>query len=255
MGEEERIIFKSENLPTFTERGFQPILKTFCNVLEKQDLEPLNTIQGKSIGTLREGFEKPFFKGFFKPFTMEKVEKLCLTGFIIMDRILLAAVVAIPHDDYELPMLIMEWSETEENMALVADFVPMADLVMRADYQEKYLDPLDTYWSKYKTLPGMEYNRFAWARQMLGPYYLAGCVPKKDEQNIKACMDLFQNYIEVWIDILQKADPVEDDQVKKYIKERKTIILKNFREKDEGAKALEKLAGKELQELTAYSLF
>ena len=54
---------------------------------------------------------------------------------------------------------------------------------------------------------------------------------------------------------LEKADPVEDDQVKKFIKKRKTIILKNFREKDEGAKALEKLAGKELQELTAYSLF
>ena len=81
---------------------------------------------------------------------MEKYEKLTLCSFLIMDKILVAALTAIPLDDYELPMLALEWSETESLMSILVDFIPVVDLVMREGYCERYLDPLEKYWSKYK---------------------------------------------------------------------------------------------------------
>ena len=69
MVDEEKICFKSENLPTFTERGFQPILKMFCSTLDNYDLQPVDTLEGKSIKPLSDGIEKPFLiKPFLHPF-------------------------------------------------------------------------------------------------------------------------------------------------------------------------------------------
>jgi hypothetical protein len=39
VAKEETIHFKTETLPAFTERGFQPILERVCSVLEKQELQ------------------------------------------------------------------------------------------------------------------------------------------------------------------------------------------------------------------------
>ncbi|KPJ58366.1 MAG: hypothetical protein AMJ42_03430 [Deltaproteobacteria bacterium DG_8] len=134
MAEEERIRFQSETLPTFTKLGFQPILERLCSVLEKQNLQPIDTLQGRSVRPVSEGVDKPFLKGFFKPFKMEKTEKLSLSSFLIVDKILVAAITAIPLDEYELPMLVLEWSETEKIIIVMVDFIPLVDLVMREGY-------------------------------------------------------------------------------------------------------------------------
>jgi hypothetical protein len=249
MAKEERIPFKSEDLPSFTERGFQPILERLCGVLEKQDLEPIDTLHGRSVKPVSEGVDRPFLKGFFRPFKMEKVEKLCLCCFLIMDKILVAAVTAIPSDDYELPMLTLEWTESENTIGVLADFKPLADLVMREGYLEKYLDPLGECWSKYKDLPGTKPMPFAWARQALSPYYLYANVPKDNEQKIKQCLEISQNYLEVWLNLCQSAEQIEDDKVREYVKARKAKVRRLFVENDEGSKSMGQLIGKELQEL------
>jgi hypothetical protein len=242
----EQIFFKSETLPTFTERGFQPILKTFCSALDELELQPLDTIEGKSIRLLRDGVERPFFTAVFKPYRTEKCEKLTICNCILMDRILTSAVIAIPSDDYDLPMLVLEWSETESVISVVVDYVPLVDLVMHDDYRIHYLDPLDHYWTKYKELPGMAPNRFAWSRMMFSPYYLSGHVPKQDEKNITACLQLMQDYLALWLDLCTKAEPIPDDTRKQYVRARKARIRKIFRENDEGAKSLLQMVGKEI---------
>lgn len=255
MADEEKIFFKLETLPTFTERGFQPILERFCSVLDRHNLQPIDTLEGRSIKPLSEGVEKPFLKGFFKPYKMEKCEKITLCNCIMMDRILASAVIAIPQDDYELPMPVLEWSETENTISVLVDFIPVVDLVMREDYRVKYLDPLEKYWSKYKDLPGMEPNRFAWARQMFSPYYLSGHIPKESEQNRKECLELIQNYLELWINLWQKAEPVKDDGTRECVKERRAHIRKIFRENDEGAKSMRQMVGKEIVDLILLCYF
>jgi hypothetical protein len=242
----EQICFKSESLPTFIERGFQPILKTFCSALDKLELQPIDTIEGKSIKLLREGVERPFFTGVFKPYRMEKCEKITICNCILMERILTSAVIAIPHDDYDFPMLVLEWSETESVISVVVDYIPLVDMVMNEGYRIKYLDPLDQYWTKYKELPGMAPNRFAWSRMLFSPYYLSGHIPKQDEKNTTACLDLMQYYLALWLDLCTKAEPITDDTHKQYVRARKAQIRKIFRENDEGAKSLLQMVGKEI---------
>ncbi|KPJ59392.1 MAG: hypothetical protein AMJ42_02020 [Deltaproteobacteria bacterium DG_8] len=249
MAKEEKIRLKLATLPTLTERGFQPILEVFCSILHKYDLQPIDTLEKKSIKPLSEGVEKPFLKGFFKPFKMEKCEKICLSHCMLMDSILVSALIIIPDDDYELPLLLLEWSETGSAISILVDFLPMVDLVMREDYREKYLDPMNQYWTKYKSLPGMEPNRFAWARQMFSPYYLSGSISKESEKNKEDCIEIINNYLELWISLWQKAEPIKDGNAKEYIRERKTNIRKIFRANDEGAKTMAQMVGQEIIDL------
>lgn len=243
------ITFKSEEIPTFEERGFQPILKTFCSALNKLELRPIEIIEGKSIKLLREGVQKPFFTGVFKPYQEEKCEKITICNCILMERILTSAVIAIPNDNYELPMLVLEWSETENVISLVVDYVPLVDLVMNEEYRIKYLDPLDPLWNKYKELIGMAPNRFAWSRMLFSPYYLSGHFSKQEPENIRVSLEIMQNYLELWLELLSKAEPIMEDTRRDYVRRRKTQIRKIFRENDEGAKSLLQMVGKEIIEM------
>jgi len=245
MAEENTIVFKSEQISTFTERGFQPIVETFCSMLNDNIGAPIDTLEEKSVQQLRDGIEFPFMKGVFKVYAMDKCEKITLSNCIMMDRILACAVTAIPADDYELPIPVLEWSETENVISVLVDFIPAVDLAMRQDYREKYLDPLEQYWTKYKDFPGMEPNRFAWTRQLLSPYYLCAHISKEDEENKKLCVDIFKDYLGVWLGLWQNAEPVKDEQSKKYSISRKAQIRKIFRDNDEGAKSMRQMIGEE----------
>ena len=75
-----RILFKSEYLSSFTERGFLPILEMYCKCLEKQDLKPLDTIGGKSVKQVRDGINTKYFNGVFKPYQMKKCEKITVSS-------------------------------------------------------------------------------------------------------------------------------------------------------------------------------
>lgn len=246
MSQNNTIRFRSEVLPIFTAEGFQPVLEIFCQMLEKHDLQPIDTIEDQSVIPLSRGINESFLKGFFKPYRMEKCEKLCLSNCMLMDRILVCAVIAIPHDDYEFPMLVLEWSETENTISLVVDLIPLADLVMREGYRQKYLDQLDPLWTKYKMLPGMEPNRFAWSRMLFSPYYLSGAISKENDQHKQDCLDIIKNYFEVWLNHLQNAQTIGDQATRVDMKERKTKIRQIFRINDEGAKTMSQMVGQEV---------
>jgi hypothetical protein len=246
MADENTITFKSESIKTFTERNFQPIIPTFCTILDQQELQPLDSLEGKSISKLFAGIELPFMKGFFKPYKMEKCEKITLSNAIMMDKVLACAVTAIPEDDYEFPIPVLEWSETEKVISVLVDFLPLADLIMRPDYRGKYLDPLEEHWVKYIKLPGMEPNRFAWTRQAMSPYSLCGHISKETEENKQLCIDIFTNYLETWMNICRNAEPIKDPAIKEQIRERKTKIRHLFRDNDEGAKTMRQMVDIEI---------
>ena len=89
----------------------------------------------------------------------------------------------------------------------------------------------------------------------MGPYQLSGNIPKECEENIRGGLELFQNYLKVWINLWQSAEPIKDNRAKEEVKARKARIRKMFMENDEGSKSMAQLIGKELQELTAVCLF
>jgi hypothetical protein len=249
MANEEKIQFKGADLPTFTERGFQPILALFCSKLDNYQMDFLDTLEGKSVKLLSEGLDLPFMKGFFRPYKLEKCEKICLCNCILMDRILVSTLLCIPDDDYDLPMLVLEWSETEDVVSILADFIPVADPVITKGYRAKYLDPLDDNWMKYKVLPWMEFNRFAWSRMLFSPYYVCGRFPKESEQDVKQGLEIIQHYLDLWLDLRQKAEPIKDDSTKALIKRRKDSIRQTFKDNDEGAKTMLQMVGQETIDL------
>jgi len=255
MSNGETINFKGEMFPTFTERGFISILSTFCGGLEKFSLEPVETVEGTSVKQLREGLDLPFMKGVFKPYRMDKCEKLCITNCILMDRILVSGLIAFPADDYDFPMLTLEWSETEDVISVLVDLVPVADPVITAGYRETYLDPLEEYWTQYVELPWIKPNRFAWSRMVFSPYYLSGSAPKGQDQNKKDCLDIVSQYLGQWIRILEKAEPITDEQQKQAVKARKDAMRRIFRANDEGAKTMKQMVGEDIIKMLLLSNF
>lgn len=249
MVQQNNLNFKSEVLPTYTERGFISILGTFCTQLGKYDLQPIDTIEGKSITPLSTGIDKPFMKGFFKPFKMAKCDKVSLANCILMDKILVSALIIIPDDNHDLPILTLEWSETEKTVSLVADLIPLVDLVMNDDYQARYLDALAERWVNYQKLSGMAPNRFAWVRMMFSPYYLSGSTAKQDEAAVRSYIEVVHFYLAHWFSLWEKAQPIHDHGTKHAIQKRKSKIRRIFRENDEGAKTMSQMVGKDIVEM------
>ncbi|MBN2105882.1 MAG: hypothetical protein JW832_00540 [Deltaproteobacteria bacterium] len=250
MTQENTTCFKSEPIRTFTEKGFQPIIELFCSVLNTCELEPINFLENKPVQVFHDGVDHPpFMFGFGRVNKMEKCEKVTLSNFIMMDRIMACAVTIVPAEEYALPMLVLEWSETENIISVLVDFIPPVDIVMEPGYREKYLDPLDDCWMKYKDLPGMSPNRFSWTRQLMGPYSLCGHISKETEENKALCLQIFKDYLECWMKLWQEAEPVADPQLKEKIKERRSTIRKVFRDNDEGAKTMRQIIGTETVDL------
>jgi hypothetical protein len=249
MKDEKTVLFQGEKFNTFAERGVQPVLEVFCEALKNFAMQPIATLECKSVKPFWDGLDTPFLKGCIRPYTMEKCEKVSICNCILMNRILTAALIIFPHDDYDFPVLVLEWNETEKDISLVIDLVPTVDLVMYDDYRTKYIDGLETYWMKYKSLSGMEPNRFAWVRMMFSPYYLSGALPKDKEQNIDDALEIIKSYLEYWLTQWETAVPIVDEKMKAYIKQRKQKMREHFRSGDEGAKTLAQMIGQETMDL------
>ncbi len=246
MADEKTVLFQGEKFPAFAELGFQPVLEVFCGALKNFAMQPIATLEGKLVKPFWEGLDTPFLKGCIRPYTMEKCEKVSVCNCILMNRILTAALIIFPHDDYDLPILVMEWNETEKTISLVIDLVPTVDLVMYDDYRTKYIDGLEQYWMKYKSLSGMEPNRFAW---VFSPYYLSGSLSKDKEKNIDDSLGIIKSYLDYWLTQRESAVPIADENMKAYIKNRKQKMREHFRSGDEGAKTLAQMVGQETMDL------
>lgn len=249
MADEDRILFQGEYFPTFAERGFKPILTRFCEPLQGFAMEPIHAIEGKSVQPFWEGMDTPFLQGYIRPYAMAKCAKVSVCNCILMNRILTGALIIFPDADHDLPILVLEWNETESVISLVCDLVPLVDLVMHEDYRSKYIDGLEQYWMKYKNLPGMEPNRFAWVRTMFSPYYLSGAIPKDKEENVNECFNIIKDYLGHWINLWKGASPVADAAMRDYIRERTQKMRVMFRTGDEGAKTLAQMIGQETIDL------
>ncbi len=249
MADEDKILFQGEYFPTFSGRGFKPILKRFCEPLQGAAMRPIRTIEGKSVQPFWDGMDTPFLQGNIRPYAMEKCEKVSVCNCILMNRILTGALIAFPDADHDLPVLVLEWNETESVISLVCDLVPVVDLVMHEEYRAKYLDGLEQYWMKYKNLPGMVPNRFAWVRTMFSPYHLSGAIPKDTEQNVNECFAIIDDYLGHWINLWKAASPVADAKMRDYVRERIKKMRVIFRTGDEGAKTLAQMIGQETIDL------
>ena len=152
------------------------------------------------------------------------------------------ATTIVPADEYPLPIFGSEILQAEGYISLRVDFYPLADCARDMGYYERYMEPMEPIWEKYKDIEGVGMEKRHWAKVMASPFYTFG---KLHQENIEdTALDLTVDYLKLYVKFCsetEKADPTYMTA----LNERKRSMLHIFRERDPGEKPLKKILGEE----------
>lgn len=250
---------------------YKDMIKFFEVAIEKPgllqglDLVPLETYEGMDTRPAWE-FKTPMATGFYKPFVLkdsDKIEKITFGELHYMRRAIYCAVNMTAGDDYDLPIFSVEFDESAPRIGLTIDLMPVVDIALHPEYQEKYLSPLEDFWRKYRALPGLtrdgrclvqrRYASWPWARETMSPFCLDGRI-EEPEDRIKI-IDAIIDYARVWLDLLIKAEPIRDPAYKQEMLNRKKVMQKFYRDRDPGGEVIKKIFGEEKHHLFVSLIF
>jgi hypothetical protein len=238
--------------------AFQPqqTVRAFWEILKDYDFEPLVEIEGVNIAQHKKEVEEKLKekgmasmrRGGSQYVRGEKIEKLNFGWIVIRDAMLISTCMGWPKDDYDFPVLATTWDESEKHVHIIADFIPLVDLVMNESYLEKYLDPFESIYKQYTDLLDAPPEHLSWFRALSSPYVIAGR-PKADPERarMKRALDCLIHYLKYWFEeIVSKAEPITDLQYRAQVKARKEKIREIYRRKDPGGAVSTAILGKEL---------
>jgi hypothetical protein len=229
------------------------------------EFEPLKTYNEMDTKPAWD-FKTPMAYGFYKPYLIkgsDKVEKIVVGELHYMRRVTYCAVNMTPSDDYDLPVFACEFDESAPRLSVTIDLMPLVDIAVHQDYYKKYLDPLADLWRKFRTIPGFtvagrclvqrRYAPWPWARATLSPYSLDGKVEEPEDRY--RVVEAIVAYGRVWLDLLEKAEPVKDPEYKQEMLTRKKALQKYYRDLDPGGEVIKKLFGEERHKLFVSLVF
>jgi hypothetical protein len=238
--------------------GFVPqqTAKAFWEIIKEYDLEPLEEIGGVNIAQHKKEVEErlkekgmaSMRRGGSQYVRGEKIEKMNFGWIVIRDAMLISTCMGWPKDDYDFPVLATTWDESEKHVHIIADFIPLVDLVMNESYLEKYLDPFEPTYKQYCDLLDAPPEHLSWFRALSSPYVIAGR-PKADPDRarMKKALDCLAKYVKYWFEeIVTKAQPVTDAKYREQVKAKKEKIRDIYRRKDPGGAVSTAILGKEL---------
>ena len=246
------IVYREEEL--FTSRGVLPYLEKVAEILEALNPQMLDSWKGKSLEPLSKGFKLPMVSGHVRVYATEKLERVIVCYWLIMDMMVTVSVVIYPQDEYDFPACLSEsvvYLDKGE-IEVFSDFLPLTDLSLNWDYAERYLNPLEDLYKKYRDLPGIKPHEHAWFRAMAGPYIIVAKVGKEYRQEIFDCQ---MAYLKTYVNVVLKAEPQGNLQVREYAIRKKKAIPKMIKERSSDLKAAERMYGKELAELFLWVTF
>ena len=243
------------DIPPLKDFKPQQTTKAIWEVLKDYDFEPLEEIGGINVAQHKKEVEEKLKEKGFPPrkgggqyFKGEKIEKMNFGWIIIRDAMLIATCMGWPTDDYDFPALAVTWDESAKHVHMIADFMPLTDLVMNEWYLEKYLDPFESIYKQYTDLLDAPPEQLSWFRALSSPYVIAGR-PKADPDRatIKRALDCCVTYIRYWLEeIVAKAEPTTDPQYGEQVHAKKEKIRDIYRRKDPGGAVSTAILGKEL---------
>jgi hypothetical protein len=234
-------------------------------LFEDIDLVPLDTYNGMDTHAAWE-FKTPMATGFYKPYVIRgsnKIEKITFGELHYIRRAIYSAINMTASDDYDLPVFSVEFDESAPRIGVTVDLMPLVDIAVHPEYQEKYLAPLAGLWRKYRTIPGLtkegrclvqrRYAPWHWARESLSPFSLDGRI-EEPEDRVKILAAII-DYARVWLDLLKKAEPIKDPAYKQEMLTRKRTLQKFYRDRDPGGEVIKKIFGEEKQRLFVSLIF
>ena len=244
---------------------FTAVLMEEQKLFDGFELETLEEYEGMDTSPARE-FKTSMANGFYKAYTikgMDKVEKIAIGELNYMRRAKYCAMNMTPSDDYDLPIFACEFDEFATRVGITLDMMPLVDIALHPEYREKYLDPLNDAWREHRTLNGLtregrclvqrRYGPWPWARASLSPYPLDGNI--EDSENRYNILDAVAVYARIWLEMLEKAEPIKDPEYKKEMLKRKKTLQYYYRERDPGGEVLKKIFGEEHHRLYINLIF
>lgn len=126
----------------------QQTVRAFWEIFRKYDFDPLEEFDGINIAqhkkavaerTAEQGMAAMAKRVGTQYLKNNKVEKLHFGWTVIRDAMLIPPCMGCPSDDYDFPALAVTWDKSEKHVHIIADIIPLVNLVMHEGYLEKYL--------------------------------------------------------------------------------------------------------------------
>lgn len=171
-------------------------------------------------------------KGKVKHFKSDKAEKIAY-GNYTMSGVEINGVSIIPDDKYDIPIYACNLSCTPKGINMDVDFYGTKDPILNYDYLERYYSPLKATYDEFLGLEQVKplESDFFWSRTMRSPYWIKGLCPEADSEDFIA---LSLKRMMLWLELYKSAEPVNNPDEAKLIKERKAMIRKITAEGDPG---------------------
>lgn len=184
----------------------------------------------------------------------EKVDRIViLKSTILGGKLIVWATNIVPSDEYDLPIFSSELVQGS-HISLRVDLIPTADCGRDTKYLEKYMEPIQPLWEKYKDIDGMCPERFAWFKAMLSPFYTGGKFKYEQEGIEDKCLEITSDYLKLYTKFWREAEK-QDPEYMKSLVGRKRDMFATLRENDPGGGPLKKALGKEKAEIILSMLF
>lgn len=224
-------------------KGFepQPYPESTWPHVKELDLKRLTEIEGEDLTPLQEGVKKPMAEGLFRHFYNEKIEKLAHMWVLISRSIAGGMWMGWPNDEFDFPALVLAWEESKKRLHIIIDVLPLVDVVEYEWYREKYLDGIEPAYNEYKDLIGPP-STYRWFRAQQGPYHIFDGPSMQRERALECQIE----YLKHWVEVVKKAEPVEDGEYKTYANRRKRLLMTQLRQRDPLGSVLLRVLGPEL---------
>jgi len=168
--------------------------------------------------------------------SMEKVRKVnVMRSSVKMPSLEIYAIEIYPEDDYDLPLLAIDFSKMKKKTFVYLNFIP---LFADAAYQEKYIDRLGPIREKYAIVPEVK------AKDWMLPYlhqHSVYAMPKN--ALLPQAYECAFEYLTCYLDMLDKAEKVQDSDYGKKVRAASLAYCDELTEKDGSRKMLGRFIG------------
>jgi len=195
-------------------------------------------------------------------YTAEKLESVTFGQLDYFDcrfnqNVEMQTIAIFSTDEYDLPIYEMDLIEGTHIIFFSTDLYPTDDIVANPKYREKYLDALNDYWLKGRSiLTGEVVQPIAPLRAINSPYGLRGFVTPKyatvvdntllpSDRGRKILVEVGLGYLSVWLDDYKKAEKV-DEETRKRIQKRRESIRRQWAIYDQGIQVMKRAWGEDI---------
>jgi ferredoxin len=227
---------------------------TFTHVLDavmaiaEEELGPRQVFSynGMDLSDLN-AIETDDAQGFARCYTAGKLLKMYQSRFTFFGQMCVDVFGLVPAAEYDLPIFMFDWSESEDSIFYICDFYPTDDPGRNQKYLADYLyGPLDELYQSSSTIPGLRPIPLHWVRALNSPYMITGNIEKEPRENIGRLFNCTLGYLRAWLGLWKTAAPCDpNSRHMELVAQRRRVLRDLYLENDPGIGSINKFIGEE----------